>query len=59
MTIGEKLLNLAAEYQQAKNNREGWGNTYGAAPAGREPVAIAAEYEAALRELLVGVEESH
>lgn len=49
MTIGEQLLNLATEYQQAVQDREaGWGGN----PSGREPVEIAADYEAAIRELL-------
>ena len=48
MTLGEKLLNLTAEYSRSVESREyGMGN-----PAGREPSVIAAEYEGALRELL-------
>lgn len=47
MTIGEKLLSLTAEYQQA-GNRADWGVDN----AGRSKEEIGAEYEATLRELL-------
>lgn len=57
MTLGEKLLDLSAEYQQSKTVRDGWSDTFGGKPHGREPSKIAAEYETALRELLVGAEE--
>lgn len=52
MTLGEKLLDLSAEYQRAKAVRDGWDQQYGGALSGREPSEIAADYEAALRELL-------
>ena len=47
MTLGEKLLNLTAEYQQI-GNREDWG----VENKGRSKEEIAADYEATLRELL-------
>jgi hypothetical protein len=47
MTIGEKLLSLTAEYQQA-GNRADWGVDN----AGRSREEIGAEYEATLRDLL-------
>lgn len=50
MTIGERLLNLSAEYQQAKGAAE-WPQLAGQEPA-RAPEVIAADYESALRELL-------
>lgn len=49
MTIGEKLLDLSAEYNRSKEVREDWD---AANPVGREPQEIAADYEKALRELL-------
>lgn len=49
MTIGEKLLNLTAEYNLAMESRAYDMGT----PSGREPSVIAAEYENSLRELLV------
>lgn len=49
MTIGERLLDLTAEYNRSKEVREDWGTDN---PAGREPQEIAADYEKALRELL-------
>lgn len=52
MTLGEKLLNLSAEYQKSTASRES-GDAYGGVPAGREPAVIAAEYEASIRELLL------
>lgn len=55
MTIGEKLLELSAEYQQAKAVRDTYGQQYGGDLEGREPSVIAADYEQALRELLIQV----
>lgn len=49
MTLGEKLLELTAEYQRAVAGAD-WPQ-YGGKPE-REPAAIAAEYEATVRELL-------
>jgi len=52
MTTGEKLLNLTIEYQESLANRSGaWG--VDGKPAGREPSEIAADYEAAMRDLIV------
>lgn len=51
MNLGEKLLNLSLEYQQSKANRSADWDVLGS-PSGREPSEIAADYEAALRELL-------
>lgn len=52
MTTGEKLLNLTIEYKAATEARSSeWAALPGAA-VGREPSVIAADYEAALRELL-------
>lgn len=49
MTIGERLLSLTVEYQDAVNSdRMG----YGPHGAGRPIPEIAADYEAGLRELL-------
>lgn len=48
MTLGEKLLNLSAEYQQATASREWDMGT----PAGREPSVIAADYEDTILELV-------
>lgn len=50
MTIGEKLLELSAEYNRSKEVREDWGTN--STPAGRDPKVIAADYELALKELL-------
>ena len=58
MTIGEKLLDLTIEYQESKAARVSW-NVYGAAPAGREPADIAADYSAAMRKLVVGTQEAN
>jgi len=54
MTIGEKLLNLTAEYNAAVAHKEYMKAETGddRVSVGREPSAIAADYEAALRELL-------
>lgn len=53
MTLGERLLDLAEEYREAKAMRadsEALG--FGSEVIAREPAVIAGEYEAALRELL-------
>lgn len=52
MTLGEKLLNLTAEYHASLEARNPEYAAFEGQPVGREPVAIAADYEAALRELL-------
>lgn len=49
MSTGERLLDLADEYRDAKEARADDGPGI---PLGREPSVIAAEYEVALRELL-------
>lgn len=51
MTIGEKLLNLAADYNNALLGEA----TFGTGGGGRTPAEIAAEYEATLRELLAPI----
>lgn len=51
MTLGEKLLNLSAEYQKSVASREA-GAIYGGVDVGREPSVIAAEYENVIREML-------
>lgn len=51
MTLGEKLLELSAEYHDSKAAREGWGET-NTNPAGREPAEIAADYEETVIELV-------
>jgi hypothetical protein len=54
VTSTERLLDLILEYQAAKDARsDGWG-AYGAlaTPTDREPAEIAADFAAALRELL-------
>lgn len=48
MSIGKKLLELTAEYQEA-TSRKGWGDI--ATPA-RSMDDIASDYESALKELL-------
>lgn len=53
MTLGETLLNLTTEYQQAVTARDGW-DVLGGEPGGREPSVIAAEYESTIRTLLLG-----
>lgn len=53
MTIGEKLLNLTAEYAAAVD-AESYAHL-GGVSALRAPVDIAAEYEDALRSLLVPI----
>lgn len=50
MTIGERLLNLTAEYNNSVESRE--HSHLGGNPIGREPKVIAADYETVLRELL-------
>lgn len=50
MTLGEQLLNLTVEYQQSVDVRDSKWGTEGA-PAGREPSAIAADYEQIIRSL--------
>ena len=50
MTIGEKLLELAAEYQ---NLKEAQIFDPSAMPSGRTRAEIGAEYEQTIRELLV------
>jgi len=50
MTLGEKLLNLTVEYRDSQEARA--SAFAGSSPAGREPSVIAAEYEAAITELL-------
>lgn len=52
MTIGERLLELTAEYTAAKEARD--HSHLGGNPHGRAPKDIAADYEAALKELLSG-----
>jgi len=54
MTIGEKLLNLTAEYNAAVAHKAYMLAETGSdsVSMGREPSAIAADYEAALRDLL-------
>jgi hypothetical protein len=51
MTIGERLLNLSAEYQEALA-RQGYNGAYGIEPSERTPAEIAADYEAAMLELI-------
>ena len=51
MTLGEKLLELTTEYQQAKEARDSYGDL-GGVHTTREPAAIAADYEAVIKDLL-------
>lgn len=54
MSLGEKMLELTVEYKAAKDSRaDSWPSIPGT-PVGRDLEAIAADYEAALRELLAG-----
>ena len=51
MGVGVRLLELAEEYRVAKANRdEDWGVP--GTPLGRDPEVIAADYEAAVLELV-------
>ncbi|WP_284763361.1 hypothetical protein [Arthrobacter sp. efr-133-R2A-63] len=52
MTIGERLLELSAEYARAKEVRSDWGDLATFPAGGRDLSVIASEYEAALKELL-------
>jgi hypothetical protein len=53
MTIGVKLLDLTVEYQDSVRVRtENHGVPAAGTFTGREPSVIAADYEAAVRELL-------
>ncbi|UYL87787.1 hypothetical protein SEA_ONEDIRECTION_25 [Gordonia phage OneDirection] len=51
--LGRKLLDLTLEYQESVDARRDDYKMFaqGGQPAGRDPDTIAAEYEAALREL--------
>jgi hypothetical protein len=52
-TLGEQLLDLTTEYQAAVQYRDTWARQVeGFTPAGREPAAIADEYQSKLRQLL-------
>ena len=52
MTLGEQLLELASEYQQASTDYTMWDSEGGDEPPGRAPATIAQDYENVLRELL-------
>ncbi|AOE44307.1 hypothetical protein SEA_EYRE_27 [Gordonia phage Eyre] len=54
--LGRKLLDLTLEYQESIDARRDDYRMFaqGGQPAGRDPDTIAAEYEAALRELHTG-----
>lgn len=54
--LGRKLLDLTLEYQESVDARRDDYKVFpqGGQPVGRDPDTIAAEYEAALRELHAG-----
>lgn len=53
MTMGEKLLKLTLEYQEATQTEEGAWDSLPGTPVGRTRQEIAEDYENTIRELLV------
>ena len=51
MTLGEKLLELTAEYQRGKKSRDFYVDL-GGVHTTREPAAINADYDAVIKDLL-------
>lgn len=58
MTLGEKLLALTVEYSASVSVRQPEYEALGGYAPGREPAEIGSDYEAALRELLGGLDRS-